>query len=156
EKFRPIIARLPEKIRGMCDLHFKGEGVFANGFQATASGTINDLRLPAAEGKELELKQAGASSSLVLDPNAIKWNDLKVSLLNWQLNSTGQISNWQKDEAAYEARVGGKLNDLKGFFEQVISSFLPDQTLAAQKKFAASKLDKISKAETSGQLGGSA
>lgn len=146
-----LASQLPQA-QGLCDLHFKGEGIFSQGFTATASGIINDLKMGGFENKELQLAQAGATCSLLINPAVIVWKDLKLSLAEWQLESSGTLSDWQKETRSYEAKVGGKLNDLKGFFNKVISCFLPEQSTAAHKDYADSKLDKIGKAQSSGEL----
>ena len=152
-RFRPLCIRLP-KIKGICDLNVKGEGVFNDGFAATSDGTIAGLQMQAAENKELNISKASGSASLLIDPSTLQWNGLKLALEQWQLDSDGKLENWQKDLPSYEARVGGRLSDLKGFFNAIASRFLPEQT--EQKELTDSKLDKIYNAEKSGELGGSA
>lgn len=153
-KFRSLCTRLP-RIKGICDLSFKGEGVFDKGFAATTSGAISGLEMAAAENKELKIDRASGSASLVIDPANMKWSGLKVSLQDFELDSDGKLENWQANAPSYEARVGGKLSDLKGFFNTIVSRFLPEQA-EENSKLTDSKLDKIYNAEKSGELGGSA
>ncbi len=153
-RFRPLFASLPQ-LSGICNLKFKGEGVFEKGFEAASSCSVKNLALAAWQHKELEIADAEGSAMLVLAPGFIKWKDLKFRLESFQLDSDGLLSDWQKGDCSYQARVGGQLSDLKGFFNKVVSRFLPEQEEPG-KKITSSKLEKIEKAERTGKLGGSA
>ncbi len=153
-KFRPLLTKLP-KLRGICDLTLKGSGIFDEGFSATADGGVSDLRLETAEHKELVIASTKLSSNLMISPGDLRWTNLNVGLQEWQLNSDGSLSDWQTDSFAYKARIGGQLSDLKGFFNTVVSRFLPDQA-AAKSNATDNKLSKIEKATKNGELAGKA
>ncbi len=154
EQFRPILPKIPV-MKGICDVNFKGEGIFEKGFLATISGAVQELSLPASTGKELEIDHVTSSANLIIAPKSLDWKGLKLSIGDWELDSTGKLLNWQDELPSYEAKVGGKLKDLKGFYKNVISRFLPDQS-ETSSQFTDKKLNKMSKAEESGQLQGSA
>lgn len=154
EQFRPLIKKMP-KIRGLCNLKLTGEGVFKQGFVADAQTTLSNLKIPSVENNELEIEKAVCKSKLLIDPENIEWNHLKLTLGDWELDSAGKFVNWQKEEPAYEAKVGGKLTHLKDFFSKVITHFMPDQA-DPHKEFTNVKLDKICTAEKNGELCGSA
>jgi hypothetical protein len=154
-QFRPLYAGLP-RLKGICDLHFKGEGIFAQGFAAQASGKFDNLKMAGFEDKELALEKAEASCALVIAPQKIEWKDLKLTLSDWKLASEGKLFDWQKESPSYQARIGGELNDLKGFFNKVISCFVPAETFLAHKKFADSKLEKLKQTPPQGEAVGSA
>ncbi|MBX9688786.1 MAG: AsmA-like C-terminal region-containing protein [Candidatus Obscuribacterales bacterium] len=155
QQYRPLIKSLPA-IQGICNLNLKGEGIFNQGFLASGSGSIANLKMEASQNKELEIAQASASTKLLIDPKSLQWQDLKLTLGQWQLNSSGRFINWQKENAqAYEAKVGGNLSDLKGFFKKVLSRFLPGEDNPGEK-FTDYKLGKMYTATKTGQLCGSA
>lgn len=125
-KFRPFLTNLPA-VSGLSNFEIKGEGVFNEGFIARAKGNVDTLVIPTGKEKDLELDHSKISSMLIIDPKIFKWEDLRVLLGNWELESSGQLENWQRKNNHYEARVGGKLNDLSGFFNKVVSKFAPPQ-----------------------------
>lgn len=126
-KFRPFLSNLPP-VRGISNLEIKGEGIFNEGFIARAKGDVDALVIPTGKEKDLELDHSKISSMLIIDPKIFKWEDLRVLLGKWELESSGQLENWQKRNNHYQARVGGKLNDLSGFFNKVVSKFVPGNT----------------------------
>ena len=125
-KFRPFLSSLPP-VSGLSNFEIKGEGIFNDGFIARAKGNIDELVIPTGKSKDLQLDHSKVSSMLIINPTIFKWEDLKVLLGKWELESSGQLDNWQQKKNRYEARVGGKLNDLSGFFNKVVSKFSPDK-----------------------------
>lgn len=103
-----VLAQMPKAVM---NLKVEGKGNTIKGIRAfidmstpTLSVAVNNYGI-----KSIDTKEAKGKATVDMNDKKISWKDMKFKFSAIELNSSGELHNWQRTEATVQATVLGKL-----------------------------------------------
>lgn len=115
---------------GDCDMQVTADGIFDVGLNALVTATLKQLVVAGGAGSEpVSMPSMQASARVTATPNTLRWANSSCDSGEVNIQSSGEISNWQSGNPHYKADVNARLKKVETFSTTAIGRLLRNANL---------------------------